>query len=760
MTLMPRRARRSLCAALLLAPLAGAALLFAAVLPIQAAGASQSPALSAPEGRRAAFAFRSRGNVPGRRLYSYRIPRDDRAPWIGNRPWLEITKEAADWAHAGTFTTVTVVDNPAGFYLMDLYIHGDEAGGPVVRVSDIDIRRYLPQPVPNAHSCIAQVQVYLGEYNRKSRSITRTIPGLHESASNISKVDLINNCREPGNWEFNIHETVDGKQRRVLHGYFFVPIDYLDARQRRYTGYGWRDARVGLRFPRDPVTGEPNAQVPASYTDRASYRSWLAAAAVNRQEERADKDLAMTWWALPSFPQACRVDDLKAMFTGLPNAVSSGVEGELRPLKAESGPIDYSLLPSETRGKSGIAKRPDGTPVRQTLSYVRTRACRAIGEADGPATPPEGFAWPLDPDAEPPADRQAFARERWNDTCAIVPHTFRNWEDVTTYAVRVSGFEGDGTYGCAVKGATPREQYAHRREKFDDDLNCWRFAYHKYLKDFEKYRIARRNGFTEVYLHNTSGATLANMDSGRSVVIGFPDERLRAVDEEGLHFLLGYNSKKLSAAYDDADVDPALPHYAYVVDRNGNILDHYGPSNMFKDGVGIGKVQVRLAKRDGKKEMVVTLISHERIMPLAQFRLPYDVDAAPHEQVVSALVGQGNVLPSAAPPIGLGAILSEAQKERMVERFEPGEGETVLAQAILSHGMSYHAVILRTPGGTKLRRFQPDGTPHDAGVSLVRRGRVFWSTDSAYGERYRLESGGLAYYDHNGLVARAPLIGR
>ena len=114
-----------------------------------------------------------RGKVPtdSPYSYSYKFPRDDREPWVGRRPWLEISKEAAHWKYAGYFTTVTTVDNPSNFYLMDIYIHGhDPNNGPLLKVTNIDLRKFFPDPIKNRNSCIARAQNYLGEYNRKSRA--------------------------------------------------------------------------------------------------------------------------------------------------------------------------------------------------------------------------------------------------------------------------------------------------------------------------------------------------------------------------------------------------------------------------------------------------------------------------------------------------------------------------------------------------------------------------------------------------------------
>lgn len=703
----------------------------------------------------AAFAFVRNGNVPSEHTYSYRFPRDDKAPWKGNRPWLEISSEVGNWQHAGVFTTMTVVDNPSDYYLMDLYLHGDgTTNTPLIKIQDIDLRKFFPQPISNRNSCLAKIQNYFGEYNRKSRSITNVIPIENDPASTIYKVDLINNCREPGNWEFNVHDMIGGKPTKALHGYFFIPVDYLDARLKRYTGYGWRDAGVGLRFPRHPERpGEPNAEIPSGSINR------VLASAVNILEENAGGDLAMMWTALPSFPKQCNIRELKSMFPGLPAGLGDTDQGKARQLVAETGAIDYSHLPAETRAKSGVARKKNGQPVRQTLSFVKTRACRAIDELRSPEQPPEGFRWPLNPDVR---NRLTLAANKWQTHCAIVPHTYRNWEDIRNSPVRLSGFEGDGTYGCAVKGKTARERRAHRRHKLNDDLNCWRFSYEKYIGNFEQYRLSRRNGFTEVHLINTSKASFLRAGRGRSVIIGFNDEKLRDADDEGLHFLLGYNSKKLSAPYDELDVDLRRPHYAFVVDQHGYIKDHYGVSSLYRDGVGLGKVQVRLEGEGTAQKLIVTLISHERIMPLAQFKISYSIRSGPAGMPFAAK--DGTRATSDAQDRGPQAVTSAASVAAFAKRaaaYQPLAGEKILADAVLSHGMTYHAILVKSEDRTFLRRYMPDGNAWAGGrIPLTARDGRLWETASAYAESYVIKDGMLEFYDHNGLVAKAPLIAR
>lgn len=724
-----------------------AALLSIASFPITSAFSADQTSAGPPV---AAFAFIKNGSIPqSPEAFSYKFPRDESEPWKGKRPWLEITKEMKDWTYAGVFTNMTVVDNPKGFYLMDLYLHGDATKNtPMLKIANLDLRKFLPDPIPNKHSCVARIQAYLGIYNRKSRSVIATIKGEHAAHSNISQVDVINNCREPGNWEFNVFETVNGTKKKVLHGYFFVPVDYLNARFKKYTGYAWRDAGAGLRFPRHPARpSEPNAKLPSTRI------SWLKAKPINLAEEIKGGDLAMMWWAMPKFPAYCNIRDLKSVFPTLPSTGGDGEDGkwvapETKKLTVVTGPIDYSVFPSETRGKSGIAKKKDGTPVRQTLSFVETHACGTTPlKAD---EVPEGFAWPLDKDNP---NRAELARSKWKNQCAFVPHTFRNWEDIKKYRVRLSGFEGDGTYGCAVKGKTAEEKLAHRKDKLKDNLNCWKFGYEKYINDFTGYRLARKSGFTEILLVNTSKSRFLRRGLGRSVVIGFDDAKLKVAGKEGLYYLLGFNSKKLSAPYEEVDVDKARPHYAYILDQKGNIKDHYGVSNLFRDGVGVGQVQMRLEGSGGNQKLIVTLMSHERIMPLTQFKIAYPELKKTDGQVfqdfsISAVQNIDDANPE------------EALKKR-VASYKPGNGEEIIADAVLSHGMTYHAVILKTDDGPVVRRYMAGGSrPAEADIALIESDGKYVEQDNDYGEFFRINGDVLEFHDFNGLVVKEPIVRR
>ena len=578
--------------------------------------------------------------------------------------------------------------------------------------------------------------------------------------SNVSRLDLINNCREPGNWEFNIHETVEERTRRVLHAYFYIPVEYLDPRLRRYTGYGWRESRVGLRFPRradDP--SKPHAKVPeVPWLNRQTAKS------VNVLEEKKGGDLAMMWWAMPSFPDQCNISELKRLFPNLPTGNSGKNADQTKKLVSVGGPIDYRRLPYETRAKSGIETNMDGRPVRQTLSFVKSYACKP-NPTSLAKTPPQGFNWPFAHDGP---NREALSNAVWAQNCAIVPHTYRNWEDVRRYQIRLSGFEGDGTYGCAVKGKTRSTQLVHRRQKLNDDLNCWKFDYDQYLSNYDQYLMTRRDGFTEVHLMNTNTATYVRNSLGGSVVIGFNEEKLRSAGREGLHFLLGYNSKKLFAPYDAIDVERDRPHYAFVVDERGFIKDHYGPSNFFRWGVGIGKVQVRLEGERNDQKLVVTLISHERIMPLIQFKIDYGDRDGVHETPYvppsdkDRIILSENVGPAAAShDANVTLDDAEAAFRKAVTGYKPGDGEAIVADAILSHGMTYHAVIVKTKAGLKLRRYMPDGAAWtEAGVALQQRDGAYWEQSNRFDENFKVNGDTLEFHDQNGLVAKAPIIKR
>ena len=99
------------------------------------------------------------------------------------------------------------------------------------------------------------------------------------------------------------------------------------------------------------------------------------------------------------------LEELHACFTpelqselGIKGGLGDTDQGEAQALVAETGAIDYRHLPSETRAKSGVTRKKNGQPVRQTLSFVKTRACLTIDEIRGPAQMPEGFRWPLNPE--------------------------------------------------------------------------------------------------------------------------------------------------------------------------------------------------------------------------------------------------------------------------------------------------------------------------------------------------------------------------
>lgn len=434
----------------------------------------------------------------------------------------------------------------------------------------VDMHKYVHHDIPDGPECLRLVNAYFGEFGRRGKTIRLTDGrgdgtqdaidrrlshhferierrrGSSNAMPEVSRLQLTNNCREPGNFEYKLLGRANGEPEVLVKGHFLLPLDYYDELLKAdRDGIGVDEQRTGVivsryDYDRDPAIsdrygehgGEPFVQV-------------------------ADK----------SFP-TCHVDALDAVGSYDGRALTGRV-------RSFDGPIDYATFDDETQYKSGSTGD-------EPISYVRVtgRDCPPAGFTPPDTTPGRrGRPAPSDCEGVAPAGVAYWRRNPGH----VVPHVFQSYADTRTYDLHVSAFEINGRYtGHTSEGGNVTNDNGGR---LDVD--------HRYLEGMSRYEIRTgSDGRTQLRVHNDAG--------GPGLIVG----NLELDVGESTFFLLGYGSQPIIARYDAAPAP--MDRYAFLVDADGNILDHYDSE------YSIGTIYVRRTRTG----YVLDLIAHERIVPV------------------------------------------------------------------------------------------------------------------------------------------------
>ena len=207
--------------------------------------------------------------------------------------------------------------------------------------------------------------------------------------SKISHVRLVNNCREPGNYEITL---VDWLGRALVHGSFAFGVNEYDEILRGHSGLGIPEIGSGLRIPN------------AVWRTNISYY-WQS---------------LLPWNWFKRVPRAS-VDALSTLSSGAASGIRRQAAGEAAVAR---GRIHFDQYELEVRRKAAFR-----SPI-EPLSYVRV-------DPDKPM--PAGFR---------STDRSAPSKYWSSEEHAgkIVPHRYANFSDLWQYDVFLSGFEASGVY--------------------------------------------------------------------------------------------------------------------------------------------------------------------------------------------------------------------------------------------------------------------------------------------------------------------------
>lgn len=272
----------------------------------------------------------------------------------------------------------------------------------------------------------------LGELERLSGAIGRL-----NTAMKIHDLVVTNNCREPGNYEIKLRDSLG---RQLFRDNFTFPSGDYDEILTAYTGIGIKEQGTGIR-------------VPPSIRTRQMSRYW---------------DSLLPWKWIKRFPKIS-TDQL--------SIIRAPGAGDFPNIKSESGFIqpgqdripfwDYEV---EVRNKSAFH-----VAAPEPLSYVRV---------DPTIPPPAGFESPTG------GDGPTYWRNKENAGKAV-PHRFRSFSDLQQYEVYLSGFEANGIY----IGKSDLEVFDKERQD-----GRWRFDY-RHLKKLKRFEVRQwGEGYLEIRL--------------------------------------------------------------------------------------------------------------------------------------------------------------------------------------------------------------------------------------------------------------------
>lgn len=87
------------------------------------------------------------------------------------------------------------------------------------------------------------------------------------------------------------------------------------------------------------------------------------------------------------------------------------------------------------------------------------------------------------------------------------------------------------------------------------------------------------------------------------------------------------------------------------------------------------------------------------------------------------------------------------------KKYRPKKGETLLASAVLNHGLSFHVVIFKRGQELFSKQFYQDGSGSED--KLLEKDGSFWKADNSFKESYRINDGMLELHDQDGVITRS-----
>lgn len=513
--------------------------------------------------------------------------------------------------------------DPQKKYLVSFYFHG----GPnefAIKVSPVDLRKFFHKKInieTSKNQCSKLIQSHFEEYNRKSmvffqdkeRLSFETNNEFSEMAirakenanlkKNPSPVFVItNNCRGIGNFEY--------EWPGLIKGHFFIPPKFLDELMGDYD-----QAILGnssKEIPLNHINSHTELKTTKFYSEQIDLSGWRGFKNKIVQWFSAYKDPVYQWYDLGDFDQVSKNCPINSIEESI---VKKDVNSKIieLPVRYVTGPIPYQEFTAETRMKSGAVY------MQESLAYTKT----PCSESDFKKTIPNFQV----PEGEGTLSKDDF----WRQTkCAVIPHFFASYEDILNYPVHLSMFEVDGVYT-----GRSRNEYDPVITSFDKGLQKEEkkrvpYEFSKFIASYNKASIENNNNYLTVKLLNKDkNIIIGNISIDKLLeeekkplfVTSFDGADLYESNVVGITALFGINPRPLASSFNssfDPDfLDEAPAPFALFYNDNGKVLNHHLPS--------IGVEQWYARKRGCN--LVIDLISHERILPLARMELSYFCDS-------------------------------------------------------------------------------------------------------------------------------------
>lgn len=500
-------------------------------------------------------------------------------------------------------------------FVFDLLLHGPLAQPEelVIRIPDVDIRKFLPQPVPGGDRDAARLQAYFEEFSRKTKVIygarkdNRSLAALPYEQARLQDLnqELGRLAVESGAGATRLRRT-----RALLSADGAADLAAIEENLRRaraeVAGHPTVEpaleralgtlAALGSARKVSHVRLTDNCREPGNF--EISVDDWLGRPAVRGsfalspdvyEEMLVDYSglsIGAIGTGLRMSPSVVWSDPIHYWRTLLPwNWLKRFPRVDVADLLPDSagdetstthtagriqvarGRIPYEDYEIEVRAKSAFQS------FAEPLSYVTVEPSKAM---------PAGF--------EPP-DR-SNADEYWSsarNAGQVVAHKFVFFDDLQHYRVHLSGFEVNGVY----KG---------KSDLIEDDYDLirkagrWGFDY-SYLTGLQSFEIWEDPaGSVWIRLHGSDHPSRVN------VLIG----NLQLGIGEAIEYPFGIGTQPLVSDYNDY-VYQEKPLYALAYGPDGVVLDHH------RLDVGIERIYV---ERRAPQTYRLRLVAHERIMPV------------------------------------------------------------------------------------------------------------------------------------------------
>ncbi|WP_127716107.1 hypothetical protein [Halobacteriovorax sp. HLS] len=447
---------------------------------------------------------------------------------------------------------------------------------------------YWQKSKKNISSCTQRVKRHLSEYERKSFVFKRNnfselqVDKILFERDNrrfpLEEFIITNNCRGAGNFEF--------EWPGIIKSNFHVPVSvvnsildqtpyYTEERMSKFYDQGKLISNFGFNLKDFTVSLWSNF-----------------------------KEDEYSWKSIGSFSKAtdnCSIEKIKNDY------LDKEVNFKEVKFKYDLGRIEYDQFPSETRKKSGYNSFK--TPIIYVKTPCNDKELKKLG-------PPKHFF-------PPKPHYLSNSLKYWEKkTCSIVPINFFYYEDLIKYQVHLSKFEVDGVYVGQNRKSSPVET-----TEYDQAL----------LKN-EKYRV--KYDFSNVYSFTKANIAKSEKDDKLTINLTSKDFNLiignisiselrskiqrekfqstlrpwQTDNVKGVYKLVGIEPFDLSSYYKDSPIDKHST-FSLFYNSNGEVLNQHDTN--------IGIEQWFLRVQNGK--LVLDLISHERITPVARIILDYKI---------------------------------------------------------------------------------------------------------------------------------------